>query len=139
MVRTESNSKPEQVEIRKLEIIDGEPRVYLYLNGDIKQAVEPDMDGEPRTMYRYDMNQITTPIPPTLLPEIDIKLIARHDTNQTTTKQKTRNHLDDIKQTINNAAKQQVKHVDRLDKLTDITDAELENIREHIKPETKQL
>jgi len=138
-MRTESTIEPAPVEIRKLGVVDGEPCVYLYLNDDVKHETRTDMADSDTEMYIDDSPQITSPIPAPLLPEIDVKLIARHDTNQTKEKQKTRNHLNDVKQTINKAAKQHIKHVDRLDRLTDITDAELTKIREYGEPETKQL
>jgi len=138
-MRTESTHEPEQIEIRKLGIIDGEPVVYIYLHSDIKQVTEPDIDDKPHTKYTYNMTQITNPIPATLLPEIDTSLIAQHGYNQTSYKQKTMKHLDKVKQTIHNAAKHRIKHVDRLDRLSDITDADLTKIQKQTKTETKQL
>jgi len=138
-MRTESTIEPAPVEVRKLGVVDGKPCVYLYLNDDVKHETRTDMDDSETEIYVYDSTQITIQIPAPLLPEIDISLIARHDTNQTKEKQKTRNHLDDIKQVINKTAKQHVKYVDRLDRLTDVTDTELTKIREYGELDIKQL
>ena len=139
IMRTESTREPEPLEIRKLGIIDDEPVVYLYLHSDVKQVTEPGIDGEPHTKCTYDMIQITNPIPVELLPEIDLTLIAYHGYNQTKYKQKTWKHMKEIKTSLKEVMKHSVKNVDRLDRLSDITDADLKKIQKHTKTETKQL
>ena len=138
-MRTESNRKPEPIEIRKLGIIENTPVVYLYLNSDIKQETHLDMDNEETIMYVYDSEQITSPIPATLLPLIDLNLITRHNTNQTDYKQKTMKHLEEIKKNLNEATKHSVKQVDRLDKLSEVTDLSLVNIKKEVEIDVKQL
>jgi len=138
IMKTESNRKPDSIEIRKLGVINDAPIVYLYLNSDIKQETEP-IDGEPRTTYTYDSTQLTTSIPETLLPEIDITMIKQHDINQTDYKQKTVKHLEEIKKNLNEATKHSVKQVDRLDKLSEVTDLSLVNIKKEVEIDVKQL
>jgi len=132
-MRTESNTRPEPLQIRKLGIIDDEPAVYLYLNDDIKQETRLDDNGE-TTAYIYDSTHITAPIPATLLPEIDSKNIAYHGYNQTHDKQKTRDKLDDVKTTLRTADISHIKQVDRRDNHAEIDEITLEKIREPIKP-----
>jgi len=132
MMRTESNREPEQIEIRKLGVTNGEPVVYLYLNSDIKQVTEPDIDDKPHTKYTYNMMQITNPIPATLQPEIDTALIAQHGYNQTSYKQKTMEHLDKIKAELMKITTVTTRHVDRLDNLTTLTQGDIENIKTRI-------
>jgi len=139
VMRTESNRKPEPIEIRKLGIIENTPVVYLYLNSDIKQETHLDMDNEETIMYVYDSEQITSPIPATLLPLIDLNLITRHNTNQTDYKQKTMKHLEEIKKNLKEATKHSVKQVDRLDKLSEVTDLSLVNIKKEVEIDVKQL
>ena len=139
VMRTESNRKPEPIEVRKLGIIENTPVVYLYLNSDIKQETHLDMDNEETIMYVYDSEQITSPIPATLLPLIDLNLITRHNTNQTDYKQKTMKHLEEIKKNLKEATKHSVKQVDRLDKLSEVTDLSLVNIKKEVEIDVKQL
>ena len=138
-MKTESNRKPDSIEIRKLGVINDAPVVYLYLNSDIKQETHLDMDNEETIMYVYDSEQITSPIPATLLPLIDLNLITRHNTNQTDYKQKTMKHLEEIKKNLNEATKHSVKQVDRLDKLSEVTDLSLVNIKKEVEIDVKQL
>ena len=138
-MKTESNRKPEQIEIRKLGVVDGAPVVYIYINSDIKQETHLDMDNEETIMYVYDSEQITSPIPATLLPLIDLNLITRHNTNQTDYKQKTMKHLEEIKKNLKEATKHSVKQVDRLDKLSEVTDLSLVNIKKEVEIDVKQL
>uniref|UniRef100_A0A6M3M6H0 Uncharacterized protein n=1 Tax=viral metagenome TaxID=1070528 RepID=A0A6M3M6H0_9ZZZZ len=131
-MKTESNTRPEPVTIRKLGVIDTEPVVYLYLNSDITQEVKPDIDGKPRTMYMYDTVQITNPVPAELLPEIDLTLIADHSYNQTAVKQKTVNHLDKIRTRLGEATAENTRQVNRLDKLTTPKQVDLDNIKNRV-------
>ena len=133
-MRTESNTRPEPLQIRKLGIIDTEPAAYLYLNDDIKQETRLDIDDNKATMYTYDSTQVTAPVPATVLPEIDIKNIAYHGYNQTHIKQRTRDKLDDVKITLRTADISHIKQVDRRDRLTETDETTLEKIREPIKP-----
>ena len=139
VMKTESNRKPEQIEIRKLGVVDDAPVVYIYINSDIKQETRPDMDGKETDIYVYDSKQITSPIPATLLPLIDLNLITRHNTNQTDCKQKTMKHLEEIKKNLKEATKHSVKQVDRLDKLSEVTDLSLVNIKKEVEIDVKQL
>lgn len=125
-MRTESNREPEPIEIRKLGVTDDTPVVYLYLNTDIKQETALDIDDKPATKYMYDMTQITVPTPEPLLDNIDTTHVAEHGYNQTHVKQQAAQHLDTIKKIIDETPRNTVKHVDRLDKLTEITDIDLE-------------
>ena len=131
-MKTESNRKPEPIEIRKLGVSNNSPVVYLYLNDDIKQETRLDMDGYPRAMYVYDTVQITNPIPTELLPEINLILIANHSYNQTAVKQKTVNHLDKIKTQLDKATAENTRKVDRLDKLTTPKQVDLDNIKNSV-------
>jgi len=131
-MKTESNRKPEPIEIRKLGVSNNSPVVYLYLNDDIKQETRLDMDGYPRAMYVYDTVQITNPIPTELLPEINLTLIANHFYNQTAVKQKTVNHLDKIKTQLDKATAENTRKVDRLDKLTTPKQVDLDNIKNSV-------
>ena len=137
-MKTESNRKPDSIEIRKLGVNDDSSIVYLYLNSDIKQETET-IDGEPRTTYTYDSTQLTTPLPVSLLPEIDTALINQHGYNQTDYKQKTVKHLEEIKKGLEEATKYSVKQVDRLDKLSEVTDLSLVNIQKEVEITVKQL
>jgi len=132
VMKTESNRKPEPIEIRKLGVSNNSPVVYLYLNDDIKQETRLDMDGYPRAMYVYDTVQITNPIPTELLPEINLTLIANHSYNQTEIKQKTVNHLDKIKTQLDKATAENTRKVDRLDKLTTPKQVDLDNIKNSV-------
>ena len=138
IMKTESNRKPDSIEIRKLGVNDDSSIVYLYLNSDIKQETET-IDGEPRTTYTYDSTQLTTPLPVSLLPEIDTALINQHGYNQTDYKQKTVKHLEEIKKGLREATKYSVKQVDRLDKLSEVTDLSLVNIKKEVEIDVKQL
>jgi len=129
MMRTESTVKPEPVEIRKLGIISGEPVIYLYLNSDIKKSSELDADGEIRTLYTYDMIQITTPIPKPLLQEININQASNHSYNQTEYKQKTLNHLYEVKQKLIESTIDNTRLVDRLDKTTQTKQSDIDSIK----------
>jgi len=138
IMKTESNRKPDSIEIRKLGVNDDSSIVYLYLNSDIKQETET-IDGEPRTTYTYDSTQLTTPLPVSLLPEIDTALINQHGYNQTDYKQKTVKHLEEIKKGLKEATKYSVKQVDRLDKLIEVNDLSLVSIQKEVEITVKQL
>ena len=131
-MKTESNTRPEPVTIRKLGVIDTEPVVYLYLNSDITQEVKPDIDGEPRTMYVYDMVQITSLMPLELLQEVDTTLIENHSYNQTTEKQLASTHLDKIRTRLGEATAENTRQVNRLDKLTTPKQVDLDNIKNRV-------
>lgn len=127
-MKTESNTRPDPLQIRKLGVIDDDPVVYLYLNSDVKQVTKSDMKEKPRTMYVYDTVQITNPMPVALLPEIDLTLIANHAYNQTAVKKKAVNRLDEIKTQLGKATTENTRQVDRLDKLTTPKQADLDRI-----------
>jgi len=131
-MKIESTKEPESVEIRKLGVIDKVPVIYLYLNGDIKQETHVDIDNEEAIIYSYDSMQITAPLPLKTLSEIEVSLIAQHGYNQTTVKQKTYTKLSQIKETINTTTIHHIKSVDRLDELKEVTDTELEKLKNRI-------
>jgi len=127
-MKTESNTRPDPLQIRKLGVIDDDPVVYLYLNSNVKQVTESNMNREPGTMYTYDMVQITNPMPATLLPEIDLTSIADHAYNQTAVKKKAVNRLDEIKTRLGKATTENTRQIDRRDKPTTPKQADLDRI-----------
>jgi len=125
IMKTESNRKPEAVEIRKLGIVNTKPVIYLYLNSEVKQVFNENAE----SIYQYDSKQITIPIPEALLGEIDINLTMNHSYSQTLYKEKAQKHLASVKQNLKEATTKSTQSVDRRDKITSVKQETVETIR----------
>jgi len=71
-IMTESNINPLPLEVRKLQIENGETTLQVYLNTDIvkEQRHTPDI-GAVYDIYTYQETQLSIPLPPTLSDKLD--------------------------------------------------------------------
>ena len=127
----ESTVKPEPVEIRKLGVIDDTPVAYIYINTDVKETLRKDEYGE-QPIYTYNMEQITTPLPDNVVKQVNLEKIQHHSHNQETEKQLARLELAGIKNQVKEAPQNKLRKIDRLDKASTLTSAEIDKVKADI-------
>ena len=130
---TESNTRPLSLKVRKVQIRNGAPTLFLYIHTNIEKEMryDPDTD-ETHEVYVYHMAQLSVPVPPTLSDKLNLTKIEDPTWHQRSTRHMFEEKLGDLvfrQNLANRLSKDHVRKIDWRDKRHAISDEELTQIK----------
>lgn len=116
---TESNIEPLPIEVRKIQIEDGKPLLYLYLYTNVQKEQRSNLDTDEKyDIYTYHQTQLSMPIPRDLLEGLDITKIKDPKWHQRLVRRMLMRQLTEpvfFRALSRNMRKDKIREIDRKD------------------------